>query len=62
MFGGGGVINKIQGSKRQVSRTMAEALLVKFKEAMSKPTPDIASASKLLSQLKVISPSFFSNI
>jgi hypothetical protein len=34
---------------------MAEELLAKFKEAMSKPTPDIAAASKLLSQLKVVS-------
>eukprot|EP00291_Cryptomonas_curvata_P008885 CAMPEP_0172184522 /NCGR_PEP_ID=MMETSP1050-20130122/19627_1 /TAXON_ID=233186 /ORGANISM="Cryptomonas curvata, Strain CCAP979/52" /LENGTH=273 /DNA_ID=CAMNT_0012858339 /DNA_START=11 /DNA_END=832 /DNA_ORIENTATION=+ len=39
---------------------MAEALLAKFKEAMSKPTPDIASASKLLSQLKIAMISFSS--
>ena len=55
-WGGGWNEEFNSGFKRQVSKTMAEALLAKFKEAMSKPTPDIASASKLLSQLKVTSP------
>lgn len=39
---------------------MAEALLSKFKEEMSKSNPDTASASKLLSQLKIAMISFSS--